>query len=203
MIHSYDPRAGHGLRHDPFYSIVGPRPIGWISSRDTQGRANLAPYSFFNAFCDEPHIIGFCSNGWKDTVANVSATGEFVWNLVTRPNAQAMNATSASVAHEVDEFDLAGLSREPGQSVKAFRVSESPVQFECKVTQIIRLKDVSAREVEAWMVFGEVVMVHIDTRLVVNGTYRTENARHVLRGGGNGEYAEIQADAMFRMAFPD
>ena len=203
MIHSYVPREGHGLRHDPFYSIVGPRPIGWISSRDKQGRSNLAPYSFFNAFCDAPHIIGFCSNGWKDTVANVSATGEFVWNLVTRPVARAMNATSASVPHEVDEFQLAGLGKLPGQAVQAFRVAESAVNFECKVTQILRLKDAAGGDVDAWMVFGEVVMVHIAQEFIVDGTYRTENARHVLRGGGNGDYAEIEPAAIFRMAFPD
>jgi Flavin reductase like domain len=138
-IYSYDPAKGHGLRHDPFYSIVGPRPIGWISSRDGGGRSNLAPYSFFNAFCDEPYIIGFCSNGWKDTVSNIAETREFVWNLATRPNASAMNASSASVPHEVDEFVLAGFQKgskhsrwrlarqgEPGR-VRMPRQSDRPV----------------------------------------------------------------------------
>ena len=85
-IHFYEPRLGHGLPHDPFNAIVGPRPIGWISSHDAQGRLNLAPYSFFNAFNYTPPIIGFSSVGFKDTVRNAQQTGEFVWNLATRPD---------------------------------------------------------------------------------------------------------------------
>jgi flavin reductase (DIM6/NTAB) family NADH-FMN oxidoreductase RutF len=190
------------MRHDPFYSIVGPRPIGWISSLDRAGRSNLAPYSFFNAFCDEPHIIGFCSNGWKDTVRNVSETGQFVWNLATRQYAPAMNASSASVPHETDEFELCGLSKAPSVDVGAFRVKESPVNFECLVSQIVRLQDHAGNPADAWMVFGEVVHVHIDRSLVVDGIYRTPEAHPILRGGGSGEYLEVRADAIFRMAAP-
>ena len=84
-IHFYEPSQGHGLPHDPFNAIVGPRPIGWISSQDAQGRLNLAPYSFFNAFNYIPPIIGFCSVGRKDSLNNIEQTGEFVWNLATRP----------------------------------------------------------------------------------------------------------------------
>jgi len=202
-IHRYDPRQGHGLRHDPFYSIVGPRPIGWISSRDRDGHANLAPYSFFNAFCDEPYIIGFASFGWKDSVSNISETGEFVWNLATRPNAERMNATSASVAHEVDEFVLAGLTKAPCTRVGACRVAESPVSFECVSTQILQLEDAAGEKTPAWMVFGEVVQVHIDKRLIVDGVYSTPLAHPILRAGGAGEYAEIRADAIFAMKAPD
>ena len=96
-IHFYEPRLGHRLPHDPFNAIVGPRPIGWISSRDAQGRLNLAPYSFFNAFNYTPPIVGFASIGAKVTLRNVRATGEFAWNLATRPLAEAMNASCASV----------------------------------------------------------------------------------------------------------
>ena len=96
-IHSYEPSQGHGLPHDPFNSIVGPRPIGWISTRSGSGSVNLAPYSFFNAFNYVPPIIGFCSIGYKDTVRNIEETKEFVWNLVTRPIAEAMNASCAAV----------------------------------------------------------------------------------------------------------
>jgi flavin reductase (DIM6/NTAB) family NADH-FMN oxidoreductase RutF len=201
-IYSYDPAKGHGLRHDPFYSIVGPRPIGWISSRDGSGRSNLAPYSFFNAFCDEPYIIGFCSNGWKDTVSNIAETREFVWDLATRPNATAMNASSASVPHEVDEFVLAGLQKAPSIRVGALRVKESPVAFECLVSQIVQLQSALGKPAEAWMVFGEVVQIHIDRNLIVEGVYHTPRAHPILRGGGAGEYAEIRADAMFAMTAP-
>jgi flavin reductase (DIM6/NTAB) family NADH-FMN oxidoreductase RutF len=84
-IHFYEPRQGHGLPHDPFNAIVGPRPIGWISSLSGEGVRNLAPYSFFNAFNYVPPIVGFASIGAKDTLRNVQETGEFVWNLATRP----------------------------------------------------------------------------------------------------------------------
>jgi flavin reductase (DIM6/NTAB) family NADH-FMN oxidoreductase RutF len=201
-IHSYDPKIGHGLRHDPFYSIVGPRPIGWISSLDKNGQPNLAPYSFFNAFCDEPCILGFCSNGWKDTVSNIADTKEFVWNLATRPNAEAMNATSASVAHEVDEFALAGLKKLNSVRVRPFRVEGSPVTFECVATQIVQLKNATGLLADAWMVFGEVVYVHIDRRMIVEGVYNTALAQPILRAGGSGEYVEVRSDIFFKMRRP-
>ena len=119
----YDTRKNdHGLPWNPFKAIVAPRPIGWISSRSASGHVNLAPYSFFNAFNYTPPLIGFSSTSWKDTVANIHETGEFVWNLVTMDLAQAMNATAATVAREVDEFGLGGLTPFPVQSaLKHFR----------------------------------------------------------------------------------
>ncbi len=123
-IHSYQPSLGHGLKHDPFNAIVGPRPIGWISTQSASGKLNLAPYSFFNAFNYVPPIIGFSSVGYKDTVRNIEETGEFVWNLATRPLAEAMNQTSAMVGPDVNEFELAGLTPLPSQVVAVPRVSE-------------------------------------------------------------------------------
>ncbi len=201
-IHCYEPARGHGLRHDPFNAIVGPRPIGWISSRDKNGHVNLAPYSFFNAFNYHPPIVGFCSLGWKDSVANVSATGEFVWNLATRRIGEAMNATSATVPHEVDEFDLANLTKVPGRLVDVPRVGESPVSFECKVTQIVQLQGADGVKVKSWLVLGEVVMIYIDTSLIVDGVYQTALAHPILRAGRSGDYAEIRPDAMFEMVRP-
>lgn len=125
-MHFYEPRLGHGLPHDPFNAIVGPRPIGWIASRDGAGVLNLAPYSFFNAFNYTPPLIGFSSTSRKDTLANIEATGEFVWNLATRELAEAMNASSAMVAPEVDEFALAGLATAPSRVVSVPRVATSP-----------------------------------------------------------------------------
>ena len=98
-IHYYEPANGHGLNHDPFNAIVAPRPIGWISSRDAKGNINLAPYSFFNAFCYKPPIVGFSSTSWKDSVSNIQETKEFCWNLSIMDLAKQMNATSAHVAH--------------------------------------------------------------------------------------------------------
>ncbi|MEE7559195.1 flavin reductase family protein, partial [Xanthomonas sp. Kuri4-2] len=120
-FHFYEPADGHGLPHDPFNAIVGPRPIGWIGSRGADGVANLAPYSFFNAFNYVPPIVGFASIGWKDSVRNIEASGEFTWNLATQPLAEAMNASSAMVAPEVDEFVLAGLAAAPSRRIAAPR----------------------------------------------------------------------------------
>ncbi|QLH73352.1 flavin reductase family protein [Rhodopseudomonas palustris] len=201
-LHSYQPAKGHGLKHDPFNAIIAPRPIGWISSCDAEGRVNLAPYSFFNAFNYHPPLIGFSSTTWKDTVANIQRTGEFVWNLVTMDLAQAMNATSASVPHEVDEFSLGNLTKLESELVKPPRVAESPVSFECKLSEIIRLKGADGVEVDAWLTIGEVVMVHIDKRLIEDGVYQTAAARPIVRAGRRGDYFEIRPDAMFEMVRP-
>src|SRR5947209_7405896 len=129
-FHFYEPRLGHGLPHDPFKAIVAPRPIGWISSLSPQGGINLAPYSFFNAFCEKPPIVGFSSGGKKDSQRNIEATGEFVANLVTRKHALAMNLTSAPVPHGVDEMELAGLAAAPCRLVRPPRVADAPAALE-------------------------------------------------------------------------
>ncbi|WP_198156928.1 flavin reductase family protein [Aquincola tertiaricarbonis] len=201
-IHSYEPRNGHGLPHDPFNSIVGPRPIGWVSTHDEQGRLNLAPYSFFNAFNYTPPIVGFSSIGWKDSVRNAERTREFSWNLATRALAERMNTSSAGVPPEVDEFELAGLTPRPGTVIGVPHVAESPVNFECRVTQIVQLQTAQATPVETWLVLGEVVAVHIDRSLLVEGIYDTAAARPILRGGGPADYFEITPEALFRMKRP-
>jgi flavin reductase (DIM6/NTAB) family NADH-FMN oxidoreductase RutF len=201
-VHSYEPRNGHGLRHDPFNAIIGPRVIGWISTLSDQGVRNIAPYSFFNAFNYHPPIIGFSSTSLKDTARNIAATGEFVWNLVTEDLAAGMNATSATVAPEVDEFGLAGLVTMPSQLVKPPRASASPVAFECRLTQQFALKDVAGSDTSAIMTFGEVVMVHIDETLLEDGVYQTTLGRPVLRGGGPGDYFTISEAAKFVMPRP-
>src|SRR5438552_9804422 len=122
-LHYYEPAKGHGLKHDPFNAIIAPRPIGWISSRDVNGNVNLAPYSFFNAFCYKPPIIGFSSTNWKDSAANIQETKEFVWNLATKDLAQQMNATAAHVARDVSEFNIAGLAAMPCKLVNVPRVA--------------------------------------------------------------------------------
>ena len=201
-IYSYEPAEGHGLPHDPFNAIIGPRPIGWVSTQDAQGGLNLAPYSFFNGFNYIPPIIGFSSVGWKDSVRNVEETREFVWNLSTRPLAEAMNMSCIGVAHGVNEFELAGLTPAPSRLVKPPRVAESPVAMECKLLQILRLKDLDGRELNTWMVFGQVVAVHIAKRLLPGGIYDTAAARPIVRAGGPGGYFEITADTGFDMRRP-
>jgi flavin reductase (DIM6/NTAB) family NADH-FMN oxidoreductase RutF len=201
-FHVYEPSQGHGLRHDPFNAIVGPRPIGWISSVDSKGHVNLAPYSFFNAFCYVPPIVGFSSIGWKDSVANLQETKEFCWSLVTMDLAEQMNATSASVSHETDEFTLAGLTKAPSRKVKVPRVAEARVSFECRVTQMIQLAGADGAKADAWVTFGEVVAVYIDKTLIKDGVYQTAEAHPILRAGRMGDYAEIRPDMMFEMVRP-
>ncbi len=201
-IHFYEPRVGHGLPHDPFNAIVGPRPIGWISSRDGTGILNLAPYSFFNAFNYTPPIVGFASIGHKDTVRNVEQTGEFVWNLATRTLAEAMNQSCAAVPPEVDEFALAGLTPVASRLVSVPRVAESPVAFECKVTQIVQLHGADGAKVPTWLVLGEVVGVHIAQASLKDGVYDTAAAGHILRGGGSADYFEVTPAQLFRMHRP-
>ena len=198
----YEPALGHGLAHDPFNAIVGPRPIGWIASRSAEGILNLAPYSFFNAFNYIPPIIGFASIGHKDSLSNIEQTGEFVWNLATLPLAEAMNQSCAAVGPEVDEFELAGLTPAPSRLIDVPRVAESPVSFECRKTQIIQLQSAAGDAVNTWLVLGEVVGVHIDRRLLVDGVYDTAAAEPILRGGGPADYFRIEPDALFRMHRP-
>ncbi|MBA1186620.1 Asp/Glu/hydantoin racemase [Stutzerimonas xanthomarina] len=201
-MYYYEPAQGHGLPHDPFNAIVGPRPIGWISSQDTDGRLNLAPYSFFNAFNYTPPIIGFSSVGRKDSLNNIEATGEFCWNLATRPLAEAMNQSCAAVAPEVDEFALSGLTPVASRLVAVPRVLESPVSFECKVTQIIQLQGADKTPVSSWLVLGEVVAVHIAQALLVDGIYDTAAGEPILRGGGPADYFQLGREANFKMYRP-
>jgi len=202
MTHFYEPKDGHGLPHDPFNAIVGPRPIGWVSTRSNDGILNLAPYSFFTAFNYIPPIVGFSSTGPKDSLRNVQENGIFVWNLVTRPLAEAMNQTCAPVGPEVNEFELAGLTTAPSRVVDVPRVAESPVSFECRSTQIIQLEGLDKQKVPTWLVLGEVVGVHIADHLLKDGIYDTANAGHILRGGGPADYFSIGPEQLFKMSRP-
>ncbi|MGC1331743.1 flavin reductase family protein [Pseudomonas sp.] len=201
-IHFYQPSQGHGLPHDPFNAIVGPRPIGWISSHDEQGQLNLAPYSFFNAFNYIPPIVGFASVGRKDSLNNIEKTGEFAWNLATRPLAAQMNQSGAAVGPQVDEFVLSGLTPVASKVIAVPRVQESPVSFECKVTQIVQLQRADKQVVPTWLILGEVVAVHIAKALLKDGVYDTAAAQPILRGGGPADYFQIGPEAMFKMYRP-
>ena len=201
-IHFYEPANGHRLAHDPFNALVAPRPIGWISTKSRDGVLNLAPYSFFNAFNYVPPIVGFSSIGYKDSVRNAEETGEFCWNLATRPLAEAMNQTCAAVGPEVDEFGLSGLTPKPWRIISVPHVAESPVTFECRVTQVIQLAGANGQKVDTWMVFGEVVGVHIAQHLLKDGIYDTAAAEPVLRGGGPADYFAVNQSQKFQMHRP-
>jgi flavin reductase (DIM6/NTAB) family NADH-FMN oxidoreductase RutF len=200
--HSYEPRKGHGLAHDPLNSIVAPRPIGWVSTVDAEGRRNLAPYSFFNLYNYKPPIIGFTSNGWKDSVRNAAETGEFVWNLCSRDLAEAMNQTSAALAPGVDEFTFAGLDATPSRLVKPPRVARARVAFECTVTQQLRLKNAAGDDIDTWLTLGEAICIHIAKDLIVDGVYKTVLSEPIARGGGPADFFTIGEAQRFEMFRP-
>lgn len=199
-FHFYEPHRGHGLPHDPFKAIVAPRPIGWISSIDERGRVNLAPYSFFNAFCESPPIIGFSSGGRKDSQRNIEATGEFVANLATRKHAEAMNRTAAPVPHGINEMEMAGLAAAPSVLVKPPRVADAPAALECKLLQILPLKDLDGHLTQNTLILGQVVGIHIDKANVRNGVFDLSLVHPIARCGYLGDYTEVTS--LFEMIRP-
>lgn len=196
----YEPSKGHGLPHSPFKAIVAPRPIGWISTRDRLGRVNLAPYSFFNAFSEEPPVVGFSSYGRKDSLRNAEETGEFVANLATRTLAEAVNLSSIAVAPGVDELAMAGLAAAPCRLVAAPRVAESPAALECKLIRVIPIPDLDGNDTNIHLVLGQVVGVHLDPACLKGGLFDITAARTIARCGYRGDYAEVER--LFEMTRP-
>jgi len=181
----YEPRNGHGLPHNPFNAIVTPRPIGWISTRGSDGQNNLAPYSFFNAVAYVPPQVMFAStsakpdrDGTKDSVANIRETGVFCVNVVEFAARDAMNATSGPWPREVDEFDHAAIAREECTTISAARVTGAPAALECRMTQIISLEGAAN-----FLVLGEVVGIHMRDDCIVNGMFDITRFRPLARCG--------------------
>ncbi len=169
---------------------VGPRPIAWVSTLSTAGQPNLAPFSFFNAFSGKPPMLGFATglrqsgdgSSPKDTLRNVRDTGEFVVNVVTFNQAEAMNLTSGEYAPSINEFDLAGLEMTPSQLVKPPQVAASPVNFECKLDQIVNF----GRTAPAGsLIIGEIVCVHLSEAVLKDGRLDPQALDLVGRMGGN------------------
>ncbi len=189
----YEPRGRDKsvLPHDPMKAIVAPRPIGWISTRALDGRVNLAPYSFFNAFSSSPAILGFSSEGMKDSASFAIEAGEFVANLASHDLFFAISETSAPLPRGISEFAHAGLTMAQCRIVKAPRVAEAHAAFECKVVETVRLKTHTGRELYNFLVLGEVVGVHIDDALIVGGRFDTAAAKPLARCGYQ-DYAVVE-----------
>jgi flavin reductase (DIM6/NTAB) family NADH-FMN oxidoreductase RutF len=187
------------LPHDPFKAIVAPRPIGWISTRGKDGRVNLAPYSFFNGFSSAPPIVGFSSEGAKDSAAFATESGEFVANLATMDLLHPMNQTSAALPRGENEFVFAGLTMAPCRLVGAPRVAEAHASLECVVVDAIALKNRRGETIDRYLVLGEVVAVHIDDRLVRDGRFDIAAARSIARCGYQ-DYAVVES--VFALARP-
>lgn len=189
----------HGLPFDPFKAIVAPRPIGWISSVDAEGRVNLAPYSFFNAVSSRPDIVMFSSAGWKDSIANVQASGEFVCNLTTWELREAVNISSATLPHGESEFEATGLKTAPSRLVKPPRVAAAPAALECKLLKLEELFGLDGQSANHFVGFGEVVGVHIADDHIRDGRFDMTKAKTIARCGYH-DYAVVEA--LFEMVRP-
>jgi flavin reductase (DIM6/NTAB) family NADH-FMN oxidoreductase RutF len=204
----YEPRNGHGLPHDPFNAIVVPRPIGWISTRDHEGRVNLAPFSFFNAVAYVPPQVMFAttgphtSGGHKDSMRSALETGEFVVNLATWSLREQMNLTSTPAPPGTDEFEVAGLAKAPSRLVKPPRVAASPVGLECRVVAQVNLPAPDPDDPNT-VVFGEVVGVHIADDVLVDGIVDWARLEPIARLGYRGGYAVVRESfEMLRPGWP-
>jgi flavin reductase (DIM6/NTAB) family NADH-FMN oxidoreductase RutF len=176
-------KNNHGLPRNPFKAIVAPRPIGWITSMSAKGEINLAPYSFFNAVSDNPPIVLFSSEGPKDSLVFVEETKEFVCNLATFDLRAAVVDTSEDLPRGVNEMEKSGLAAAPSRLVRPPRVAASPCALECRLLQVIHLVDLEGQPSSRYVVFGQVVGVHIDDRFIKNGRLDTAAMRPIARCG--------------------
>ncbi len=187
------------LPHDPFKALVAPRPVGWVSTMNGKGEVNLAPYSFFNAFSGSPPLIGFSSDGLKDSATFAAETGEFVWNLATWELREHMSDTSAPLPRGQSEFPHAGLEMAASRLVRPPRVRASPAQLECKVTQIVHLKTINGGFSDNHLVLGQVVGVWIDDAYIKDGIVEVTRMKPIARCGYQ-DYAVL--DEVFQMRRP-
>ena len=177
--------------HDPFKALVTPRPIGWISTLSAKGELNLAPYSYFNAFSSNPPIVGFSSEGEKDSSTFAMETGEFVWSMATWDLRDQMNASAASLPRGQSEFTHAKLDTAASRLVRPPRVAASPAAFECRVTEMVKLKDVDGSDSGRRLVLGRVIGIHVDERFVRQGRIDSAAMRPIARGGYD-EYSVVE-----------
>lgn len=177
--------------HDPFKALVTPRPIGWISTMSAGGELNLAPYSYFNAFSSNPPIVGFSSEGEKDSSTFAMETGEFVWSMATWDLRDQMNASAASLPRGQSEFAHAKLDTAASRLVRPPRVAASPAAFECRVTEMVKLKDIDGADSGRRLVLGRVVGIHVDERFVRQGHIDSAAMRPIARGGYD-EYSVVE-----------
>jgi flavin reductase (DIM6/NTAB) family NADH-FMN oxidoreductase RutF len=189
----------HGLPRDPFKAIIAPRPIGWITSMSAGGEINLAPYSFFNAVSDRPPIVLFSSEGPKDSLVFVEETREFVCNLATYELRAAVVETSMQFPRGINEMQECGLAPAASWLVRPPRVAASPCALECKLLQIVDVKDLGGISTERFVVFGQVVGIHIDDRFIKDGLLDTAAMAPIARCG-YADYAVV--DKIFSMARP-
>lgn len=184
----YKPEKGHNLKYDPLSAIVIPRPIGWISTIDKKGNRNLAPFALFNIVAYKPPHVMFAptaqpvERGFKDSLANVQDTKEFVANMATWKLRDAVWHSSIPAPRDVDEFELTGLTPAASKIVAPPRVKESPVSLECQHVQTITLPHEDGLTSNN-IVIGKVVGIHIDDSVIENGIVNEKKLEPMARLG--------------------
>jgi len=200
-----DPADSAAFKRGVFNAIIAPRPIGWLSTVDGEGCANLAPFSYFNIVSNLPPILMFSCNtpedrAAKDTLANVRLNGEFVFNLVGADQVAAMNETSSPVPYGIDEFEHFGIEKAACRMVAPPRVAQSPCSLECKVMKIVSFGGGDLGP-QTNVTFGQVVGIHIAPGyLHDDGHFDTLAARPVSRLGG-AEYAVTEESFVLARKF--
>jgi flavin reductase (DIM6/NTAB) family NADH-FMN oxidoreductase RutF len=189
----------HGLPRDPFKAIVVPRPIGWLTSISAKGEINLAPYSFFNAVSEEPPMVMFSSGGRKDSISFIEETNEFVCNFASFALREAVSQTGMEFPRGVDEMIEAGLDPAPSRLVRPPRVAAAPCALECKLLQIVDLRDLDGHSSQRFVAFGQVLGVYIDDRFIKDGRLDTAAMQPIARCGYN-DYTVV--DKVFPMVRP-
>jgi flavin reductase (DIM6/NTAB) family NADH-FMN oxidoreductase RutF len=185
---------------------IAPRPIAFVSTVDTEGVPNLAPYSFFNAFSANPPIVVFSSSlrgdaSRKDTLTNVQNTKECVINMVSHSIVRQMTLTSNDYPPDTNEFEKAGLTPIPSDLVKPFRVAESPVQMECKVEQIISLGEIGT---SGRLIVCRILRMHINEAVLTDDKRRIDPHRMDLVGRlGRNWYTRSSGASLFEIARAD
>ena len=193
-----NPDDHRGELHFLLNAIIAPRPIAWISTIDTAGVNNIAPHSYTTVCSTEPPVVAFVSNGRKDTLNNVEATGDFVYNVVTEQHCEAMNLSSADAPPHVDEFTLTGIQALPSDHVRSMRVADAPIAMECRVVDIHRVPGA-----ESWIVMGEVVQIHVADSAFTGNRIDPGKWRPVLRTSGSGYTRIGEPFAMKRPSYRD
>jgi flavin reductase (DIM6/NTAB) family NADH-FMN oxidoreductase RutF len=194
----YDPRSEpHNLAHDPTTCLVVPRPIGWITTLSPSGVVNLAPYSFFNMIASHPPFVMFSSNTRKHSQLHAETGSEFVFNLATYDLRNEMNITGGDYPENISEPEVAGLVMAPSRKVKPPRVARSPIALECIYSQTVKLVGNDGKKHNYEMIIGEVVNVHIDDAVIVDGLIDMARIRAIGRLGYRGDYTVV--DTIFGM----
>lgn len=191
----YRPEDGHGLPHNPFNAIITPRPIGWISTRNKDGVANLAPYSFFNGIAYVPPQVMFASTDPKDSLANIQDTGVFCVNVVEYAARDRMNASSKAYPNDVDEFEASGTPKAPCETIDCDRVADAPASLECRMTNVIKTLGEGN-----YLITGEVVGIHLRDDCLVDGVFDVTTFNPLSRLGYR-DYSVVQE--LFSLKRPD